>query len=212
MPYMGNPNPNPNPNPNRSGVLGVHAARGGGRHHGGVGGYGASARGGAARRARSNGTRGATEYAAGGAYGKNVATLDMALSPGEYTLYVTQPLPLPKEVHARLPCFAFDLEVSVQADGGTASGAAAGARGRGGSGSHEAGAAGGAAGAAGGECAAWPALPPTLDTVRFLRRDGAMHEAAEWRVPQAPHGDLYTPRLGLGLGLGLGLELASPSP
>ena len=68
--------------------------------------------GGAARRARSNGTRGATEYAAGGAYGKNVATLDMALSPGEYTLYVTQPLPLPKEVHARLPCFAFDLEVS----------------------------------------------------------------------------------------------------
>ena len=40
----------------------MHAARGGGRHHGGVGGYGASARG--------NGTRGATEYAAGGAYGK----------------------------------------------------------------------------------------------------------------------------------------------
>ena len=90
----------------------MHAARGGGRHHGSVGGYGASARDGAARRARSNGTRGATEYAAGGAYGKNVATLDMALSPGEYTLYVTQPLPLPKEVHARLPCFAFDLEVS----------------------------------------------------------------------------------------------------
>ena len=90
--------------------------------------------------------------------------------------------------------------MSVQADGGTASGAAAGARGRGGSGSHEAGT--GAAGATGGECAAWPALPPTLDTVRFLRRDGAMHEAAEWRVPQAPHGDLYTPRLGLWLGLG----------
>ena len=97
--------------------------------------------------------------------------------------------------------------MSVQADGGTASGAAAGARGRGGSGSHEAGT--GAAGAAGGECAAWPALPPTLDTVRFLRRDGAMHEAAEWRVPQAPHGDLYTPRLGLGLGLGLGLAYLS---
>ena len=48
----------------------MHAARGGGRHHGGVGGYGAPVRGGGARRARSNGTRGTTEYAAGGSYGK----------------------------------------------------------------------------------------------------------------------------------------------